>query len=302
MMKWIDQTLFDDLILTNSDQAERTIRDIQPLMEEVLPVIADATLQLRVYHDETDLTNYLDSVRICFVRNMILFSVSKQTYPKNTYRILCCNDDDLQYTDNYSRMKAHEGLVEPQRIGKLSKRKVEEWVEYQTQYYRNLVCIDKENDRSIREHIARLERIPDVLWSGTGNPERSNAMVSVIRSRSSARVFPKTSGCRAPVIRSMRFWRWRAPMNRSCPTNPKRQISFPEKAIHETIRSKGPIYFRRTLCCTGGIRDGCCPYGFSSMRADARRGYPYGPWRYSMPGLGVSHSSRYADFIHKRQK
>ena len=25
--------------------------------------------------------------------------------------------------------------------------------------------IDKENDRSIREHIARLEQIPDVLWS-----------------------------------------------------------------------------------------------------------------------------------------
>lgn len=125
MMKWIDQTLFDDLILTNSDQAERTIRDIQPLMEEVLPFIADATLQFRVYHDETDLTNYLDSVRICFVRNMILFSVSKQTYPKITYRILCCNDDDLQYTDNYSRTKAHAGLVEPQRIGKLSKRKVE---------------------------------------------------------------------------------------------------------------------------------------------------------------------------------
>ena len=164
MMKWIDQTLFDDLILTNSDQAERTIRDIQPLMEEVLPFIPDATLQLRVYHDETDLTNYLDSVRICFVRNMILFSVSKQTYPKNTYRILCCNDDDLQYTDNYSRMKAHEGLVEPQRIGKLSKRKVEEWVEYQTQYYRNLERINEENARVIRAHIARLEQIPDVLW------------------------------------------------------------------------------------------------------------------------------------------
>ena len=164
MMKWIDQTLFDDLILTNSDQAERTIRDIQPLMEEVLPVIADATLQLRVYHDETDLTNYLDSVRICFVRNMILFSVSKQTYPKTTYRIFCCNDDDLQHTDNYSRTKAHAGLVEPQRIGKLSKRKVEEWVEYQTQYYRNLERINEENVRAIRAHIARLEQIPDVLW------------------------------------------------------------------------------------------------------------------------------------------
>ncbi len=165
MMKWIDQTLFDDLILTNSDRAERTIRDIQPLMEEVLPFIADATLQFRVYHDETDLTNYLDSVRICFVRNMILFSVSKQTYPKITYRILCCNDDDLQYTDNYSRTKAHAGLVEPQRIGKLSKRKVEEWVEYQTQYYRNLERINEENARAIRAHIARLEQIQDVRWA-----------------------------------------------------------------------------------------------------------------------------------------
>ncbi len=164
MMKWIDQTLFDDLILTNSDQAEQTIRDIQPLMEEVLPFIPDATLWFHIYHDESDHTNCLDCVRVCFVRNAILFSISKQTYPKITYRILCCNDDDLQYTDNYSRTIAHEGLVEPQRIGKLSKRKVEEWVEYQTQYYWNLERINEENARTIRAHIARLEQIPDVLW------------------------------------------------------------------------------------------------------------------------------------------
>ncbi|WP_347282321.1 hypothetical protein [uncultured Alistipes sp.] len=164
MMKWIDQTLFDDLILTNSDRAERMIRDEQLLLTEVLQFIPDAVLQYRIYHNETEHTNSLESVRVCFVRNAILFSVSKQTYPKTTYRIFCCNDDDLQHTDNYSRTKAHEGLVEPQRIGKLSKRKVEEWVEYQTQYYRNLERINEENARTIRAHIARLEQIPDVLW------------------------------------------------------------------------------------------------------------------------------------------
>ena len=165
MMKWIDQTLFNDLVLANSDPTERMMRDIQPFLTEVLPFIPDAVLQYRIYHDETEHTNSLESIRICFVRNAIFFSISKQTYPKITYRIFCCDDDDLQHTDNYSRTKAHKGLIEPQRIGKLSKRKVEEWAEYQTQYYRNLVRIDKENDRSIREHIARLEQIPDVLWS-----------------------------------------------------------------------------------------------------------------------------------------
>lgn len=165
MMKWIDQALFDDLILTNSDQAERTIRDIQPLMEEVLPFIPDATLWFHVYHDETDHTNCLDCVRVCFVRNAILFSISKDTYPKTTYRISCCSRDELQHTSDYSRRIAYEGLIEPQRIGKLSKRKVEEWVEYQTQYYRNLVRIDEENSRRIRGLIARLEQIPDVRWA-----------------------------------------------------------------------------------------------------------------------------------------
>lgn len=165
MMKWIDRMLFDDLILANSDQTERIIRDVQPFLTEVLPFIPDAVLQYRIYHDDMEHTNSLESVRVCFERNAILFSVSKQTYPKITYRIFCCNDDDLQHTDNYSRTKAHEGLVEPQRIGKLSKRKVEEWVEYQTQYYRNLEWINEENARTIRAHIARLERIPDILWS-----------------------------------------------------------------------------------------------------------------------------------------
>lgn len=164
MMKWIDQTLFDDLVLTNSDQAERMIRDVQLLLTEVLPFIPDAALQYRIYHDETDYTNSLESIRICFVRNTILFGISKQSYPKTTYRIFCC-DEELQHIDNYSRTKAHVGLIEPQRIGKLSKRKIEEWVEYRTQHYRNLVRIDEENGRRIRGLIARLEQIPDVLWS-----------------------------------------------------------------------------------------------------------------------------------------
>lgn len=165
MMKWIDQALFDELILVNGDRVERTIRDIQPLMEEVLPFIPDATLWFHVYHDETDHTNCLDCVRVCFVRNAILFSISKDTYPKTTYRISCCSRDELQHTSDYSRRIAYEGLIEPQRIGKLSKRKVEEWVEYQTQYYRNLVRIDEENSRRIRGLIARLEQIPDVRWA-----------------------------------------------------------------------------------------------------------------------------------------
>lgn len=165
MMKWIDRTLFDELILVNSDRAERTIRDIQPLMEEVLPFIPDATLRFRIYHDETDHTNCLESVRVCFVRNKILFSIYKDTYPKTTYRISCCSGDNLQHIDNYSRTKAHDGLTAPQRIGKLSKRKVEEWVEYQTLYYRNLERINEENVRAIRAYIARMKQIPDVLWS-----------------------------------------------------------------------------------------------------------------------------------------
>lgn len=164
MMKWIDQALFDELILVNGDRVERTIRDLQPLMEEVLPFIPDATLWFHIYHDETDHTNCLDCVRVCFVRNAILFSISKDTYPKTTYRISCCSRDELQHTSDYSRRIAYEGLIEPQRIGKLSKRKVEEWVEYQTQYYRNLERINEENARTIRAHIARLEQIPDVLW------------------------------------------------------------------------------------------------------------------------------------------
>ncbi len=165
MMKWIDQTLFDDLVLANSDRAEAMIRDIRLLLEEVLPFIPDTELQYGVYHDDTEHINSLNSVRICFERNTILFCISKRTYPKTTYHIHCCSDDQLQHVDNYSKTKALDGLREPQRIGKLSKRKIEEWIDYRMQYYRNLVRIDKENDRLIREHIARLERIPDVLWS-----------------------------------------------------------------------------------------------------------------------------------------
>lgn len=173
MIRWIDRTLFDDLVLTNSEQAEAMIRNVQSLLSEVLPFIPDAVMQYDVYHDRKEYTNSLDRIRICFEQNGILFDISKQTYPKPLYRIHCCSDDTLEHVDNYSNEKACNGLTEPQRIGKLSMRKIEEWVAYRTQYYRNLVRIDAENGRRIREHLARLEQIPDVVW---GKGRRSGAI------------------------------------------------------------------------------------------------------------------------------
>ncbi len=172
MMKWIDRALFDELLLANGDPAEAMTRDAQMLLDEVLPFIPDAALQYRIYHDEATRTNYLESVRIGFERNDMLLSISKQTYPKPTYRISCCSDDELRHIDSYSRTRARSGLAVPQRIGKLSRRKIDEWVEYHTRYYRYLERMDRENEASIADFRRKIEAQPDVKWGADRNRGR----------------------------------------------------------------------------------------------------------------------------------
>jgi len=66
MMKWLNQELLGELIFTNSERAEAMIREVEPLLNEILPFILDAALQYRVYHDDTEHGNYFGVLRIFY--------------------------------------------------------------------------------------------------------------------------------------------------------------------------------------------------------------------------------------------
>lgn len=169
MRKWIDQSTFDELLLANAeDNIERAIQGASAVLETVQEFVPEAALFYRVTHAADSLKNYFEEACAGFRRNGILFLVRKYTYPKTHYD-LCCDWSFLRYADNYSYGKAFDKQSEPNRIGVFTKRKIDDWVEYLTQGFRNLERIDAENERKITGYRNRLEALPDVVWNNDKN-------------------------------------------------------------------------------------------------------------------------------------
>lgn len=157
MRKWIDQSTFDELLLANAeDNIERAIQGASSVLEAVQEFVPEAALFYRVTHAVDSLKNYFEEASAGFRRNGILFLVRKHTYPKPYYD-LCCDWSFLRYADNYSYGKSFDKQSEPNRIGVFTKRKIDDWVEYLTQGFRNLERIDAENKRKITGYRNRLE-------------------------------------------------------------------------------------------------------------------------------------------------
>ena len=165
MRTWIDQSTFDELLLANAnDNMEQAIRSASAVLEAVQAFVPDAALFYRVMHATDSLKNYFKEVCTGFRRNGILFLVRKHTSPK-TYYELQCDWSFFRYADNYSYGKAFDKQSAPSRIGVFTKKKIDDWVEYLTQGFRNLERIDAENERKMTGYRNRLEAIPDVAWN-----------------------------------------------------------------------------------------------------------------------------------------
>ena len=164
MRKWIDQSTFDELLLANAeDNIERAIRSASAVLETVQEFVPEAALFYRVTHAVDSLKNYFEEACTGFRRNDILFLVRQYFYPKPYYD-LRFDWSFFRYADNYSYGKAFDKQTAPNRIGVFTKKKIDDWVEYLTQGFRNLERIDAENERKIIGYRNRLEALSDVVW------------------------------------------------------------------------------------------------------------------------------------------
>lgn len=167
MRKWIDQETFDELILTNADyRLERDVAEETILLKEVREFIPQAGLFYEVTHDQTEHTNRYEEVRTGFQRNGILFFILQNHYSKY---YLSCDCSAFLYVDHYSHQKAFNQSQKPNYIGVFTKKKIEDWVAYLTQGYRNLERIDVQNRETVTTFRQRLEAMPDVVWGYNGN-------------------------------------------------------------------------------------------------------------------------------------
>lgn len=167
MRKWIDQETFDEMILTNADsRLEQNVAEETVLLKKVREFIPEAGLFFQVTHDQTEHTNRYEEVRTGFQRNGIIFFILQNYYSKY---FLSCDCSAFRYTDHYSHQMAFSQPQKPNYIGVFTKKKIEDWVAYLTQGYRNLERIEEENKETVNTFRQRLEAISDVVWAYNRN-------------------------------------------------------------------------------------------------------------------------------------
>lgn len=164
MICWMDQKSFTRLTLTPDYRTTSEIQRTQGLLEEVLPTIPDAELLYGVFYNENTEYCSFEQSRICFRRNGILFRINKQYSPKPTYAI-DIDTSNFKHIDLHMQARIRDKYPAPHRIGVLSERKVNIWVDYLTKIWHDLEHLDRERNAHISAHRSRLNKLPDVKWN-----------------------------------------------------------------------------------------------------------------------------------------
>ena len=90
--------------------------------------------------------------------------INKQYSPKPTYAI-DIDTSNFKHIDLHMQARIRDKYPAPHRIGVLSERKVNIWVDYLTKIWHDLEHLDRERNAHISAHRSRLNKLPDVKWN-----------------------------------------------------------------------------------------------------------------------------------------
>ena len=154
--------------LLNPEEANRLIEDATMIADLFRKFIPDLQIRYRIYTDEETLQTRLEYAGVCFQQNKIMFEIKTSNYPKKHYAI-SVDISDFHNTNYYDQTNAKRDLTEPNLIGTPTLKKVNDWVNYLTQYYENLKKKDDANKRTKQLFREALAKLPDVNWGRNEN-------------------------------------------------------------------------------------------------------------------------------------
>lgn len=157
MKNLITKSQLEKLKLSNSRGVDEAIE----LAKEVCEFIpANAMFFVR----DEDGKKVFDSAIVKLQHENLFFTISFQEYTKK-YDIRCKNLNDLKNLD-YSSINniAGKNLSEPVTMGKLSTKKIMDWVKYYESLYNLCFIADKENGEKKQAFIDSIKELP-VKWN-----------------------------------------------------------------------------------------------------------------------------------------
>ena len=147
-----------------TERAERAKKELSPLMQEIRKYIPQAEYG---YHVESGEYPAFYGVRIEFTYNGIRFHVCK-IYKENKYRI-AADMEHFEYVNRYDIERAGNQYEKPCNIGVFTAKKINDWINYYTQIYRQVEQENVENSKKVADFLTSIANEP-VRCQGHNHP------------------------------------------------------------------------------------------------------------------------------------
>ena len=143
-----------------TEKVEQAKKELSPLMQEVRKYIPQAEYGYHVVSGEYPA---FYGVRIEFTYNGIRFHVYKIN-KENKYRI-ATDMEHFEYVNRYDIERAGNQYEKPCNIGVFTAKKINDWINYCTQIYRQVEQENAENSKKVADFLKSIENEP-VRWEG----------------------------------------------------------------------------------------------------------------------------------------
>ena len=159
-MKTLSEKEFNGLNIKAmfTEKVEQAKKELSPLMQEVRKYIPQAEYGYHVVSGEYPA---FYGVRIEFTYNGIRFHVYKIN-KENKYRI-AADLEHFEYVNRYDIERAGNQYEKPCNIGVFTAKKINDWINYCTQIYRQVEQANAENARKVADFLKSIENEP-VRW------------------------------------------------------------------------------------------------------------------------------------------
>lgn len=141
-----------------TEKVEQAKKELSPLMQEIRKYIPQAEYGYHVVSGEYPA---FYGVRIEFTYNGIRFHVYKIN-KENKYRI-ATDMEHFEYVNRYDIERAGSQYEKPCNIGVFTAKKINDWINYCTQIYRQVEQENAENSKKVADFLKSIENEP-VSW------------------------------------------------------------------------------------------------------------------------------------------
>jgi hypothetical protein len=157
-MKNLTKEEFKKLKIENKEQIERLEENIVGMYIAV-NIVAQCRLIYCISEEKNK--NYIEYIRIKLLNTNLDFFIN---FDGKNWSLYCENMRELKNISYNTIKQIKNNLIEPKKIGKLNKKKLQEHINYLSEVYKSCLIVNEINKDNINKFLSKMKKNNNVIW------------------------------------------------------------------------------------------------------------------------------------------